>query len=301
MSDRPAAAVVGMLGVLNVADDRVQMPVADLLLREPRHQVGPDADGLGDLHGRRILERRRNRTGDESALGDDLVAACAVLSKELQSRGERPALGMRRRNGGARAERRHVGDESADLLIREQDLVTPRLLVRIVERHVAGAQVEVRGERAHALQRGPEAFLVAGALNRREHAFAVAPVAARAVRSEELPPVLDERCPRRDAHVRDSRARRVGGGRRCQRERGNEDGEPLHSGLHVEFAIAAMPLIRMALMKRRFPSMAAKEKKWRRPAGGGSSYSSSRVDRKTLTAATSATTATRPPTTMSAT
>src|SRR3954451_2185028 len=37
--DRPAAPVVGVLCVLHVGDDRVELPIADRLLREARHDV----------------------------------------------------------------------------------------------------------------------------------------------------------------------------------------------------------------------------------------------------------------------
>src|SRR3954464_14483278 len=56
--ERPAAAVVGMLRVLDVADDRVELAVADRLRRERRHHVRADADGFGDLRRGRVTERR---------------------------------------------------------------------------------------------------------------------------------------------------------------------------------------------------------------------------------------------------
>src|SRR5579884_1766541 len=48
VAERPAAAVVDVLRVQDVGDDRVQLRVADRLLREGRHDVRPDPDGLGD-------------------------------------------------------------------------------------------------------------------------------------------------------------------------------------------------------------------------------------------------------------
>src|SRR5581483_3040571 len=72
VADRPAAAVVGMLDPVDVADDRVELPVRDRLRRELRHDVRADAHRLGDLHVGRILERRRQRAGDDAALRDHL-------------------------------------------------------------------------------------------------------------------------------------------------------------------------------------------------------------------------------------
>src|SRR4051794_6626025 len=48
--ERPPAAVVGVLRVVDVRDDRVQLRVADRLLRERRHHVRPDSHRLSDLH-----------------------------------------------------------------------------------------------------------------------------------------------------------------------------------------------------------------------------------------------------------
>src|SRR4029079_5811656 len=64
VADRPAAAVIRVLRVLDVADDRVELAIGDVLLREGRHHVGADPDGLCDLRRRRVLERRRERPGD---------------------------------------------------------------------------------------------------------------------------------------------------------------------------------------------------------------------------------------------
>jgi hypothetical protein len=61
--------------------------------------------------------------------------------------------------------------------------------------------------------------------------------------------------------VRDPRAGRVGGGCRNEEQGDDEDRDDSHTGRHVELAIAAIPLSRIALMKSRFPSIAAKEKK----------------------------------------
>src|SRR5213595_2168524 len=49
VTERPATAIVGMLRVLDVADDRVEVTVADLPRGEVRHQVRAYAYSLGDL------------------------------------------------------------------------------------------------------------------------------------------------------------------------------------------------------------------------------------------------------------
>src|SRR6266511_4443941 len=46
VAQSPPPAVVGILRQQDVADDRIELPVADLLLREARHQVRADPDRL---------------------------------------------------------------------------------------------------------------------------------------------------------------------------------------------------------------------------------------------------------------
>src|SRR5437762_1777583 len=96
-ADRPAAAVVRMLGVLDVADERVDLVPREVLFREARHHVRPDPYRLGDLPGRRVVERRRDRTGQVAARGDDLVAPGAVVGEQLLALREAALLGMRGR------------------------------------------------------------------------------------------------------------------------------------------------------------------------------------------------------------
>ena len=80
VAEAPAARVVRRLRVLDVGDDRVELAVRERLLREAGHHVRPDADGLGDLRRRRVLQRRRFRSRQIPALGDHLVATGAVLA-----------------------------------------------------------------------------------------------------------------------------------------------------------------------------------------------------------------------------
>src|ERR1051326_1369116 len=82
VADRPPAPVVGVLHPVDVADDRVELPVRYRLRGEARHDVGPDANRLRDLHVRRTLERRRERTGDDAALRHH---RSAEHTSELQS------------------------------------------------------------------------------------------------------------------------------------------------------------------------------------------------------------------------
>src|SRR5579862_502865 len=188
LADPPAAAVVGVLRPVDIADDRVELPVADRPLRETRHDVRPDADRLCDLDVGRVLERRWERSRHDAPLRDDLMAAGAVFREELKSLRQVPLLRVRRRDGRALAERGDVGDERADLTLREQHARTARLEADLVQRHVAGAKVEVGGERADAAQRrGNRLLLLLIALlrcadrARRGCAFAVGPVAREAV------------------------------------------------------------------------------------------------------------------------
>src|SRR5438270_8184487 len=94
VADRPTAVVVRMLRPVDVADDRVELMVRDRLRRELRHDVGADADRLRDLHVRRVLERRRKRSGDDAALRDHLMTPGAVVREQVQALREIPALGM---------------------------------------------------------------------------------------------------------------------------------------------------------------------------------------------------------------
>src|SRR5581483_11814868 len=98
--------------------------------------------------------------GDVAALGDDLVTARAVVGEGAHALGEAAALGVRPRDRWPLAERRHVGDQRADLAARQQDATPARLQTDVLERHVAGRQVEVGGERADAAQRRRHAFLL---------------------------------------------------------------------------------------------------------------------------------------------
>src|SRR5919109_4372083 len=82
MAKSPAAAVVGPLRELDVADDRVELPVAQLLFPEARHDPGADAHRLGDLSRRRLVEYGRNRADDKTARTCDLMTARAMLGEE---------------------------------------------------------------------------------------------------------------------------------------------------------------------------------------------------------------------------
>ena len=143
----------GMLRVVDVGDDRVELAVRDRALGEARHHVGPDPHRLGDLRVGRVLERRRQRTGDVAALGHDLVAAGAVVREQLHSLGEVPALGLRLRDRRAVAERGDVGGQRVDLRLAEE-----RRAIAVARRRVAGAACSRCGGRSRrrALRR-PEA------------------------------------------------------------------------------------------------------------------------------------------------
>src|SRR5439155_19710148 len=126
VAERPAALVGRMLRVLDVADDRIDVGVAQLPLREARHQIWTDSHGLGDLHRAGVLERRNERTGYVPALGVDLVTAAAVLREQLESIRDVAALRMRRRDRRT-AERRDVRDEIAQLALAEEHTAAVRL------------------------------------------------------------------------------------------------------------------------------------------------------------------------------
>src|SRR4051812_6515289 len=73
--------------------------------------------------------------------------------------------------------------------------------------------------------------------------------------------------------------------RQCERERHDE--HP-HDWWHVRLTIVAIPASRITMKKMTFDTSAADAKKCRRPCGGGSCSPTSRVARKTTTAASSA-------------
>src|SRR5205823_3483747 len=147
----PPALVVGV-GRPEVADDRGELAIADLLLRERRHHERPGAHRLGDLDRRHMLDRRRARAGHESALPGDLMASRAVLGEELLALGDVSGCWIGVWDRLAVAQLRHVRGESADLARIPQPPVGLRLVLGVAERHVAGPQVEVRRQSA----RGPD-------------------------------------------------------------------------------------------------------------------------------------------------
>ena len=150
-ADVPAAGVVGMVGALDVAGDRVDLRVRELAGPERRHRVGADADRLGDLAWRCRCQRRDECAGDDAAARLDRVAAGAVEREELLSLRERAAARVDGRDRGS-AERRDIGDQRLDLTLRERGARAHRLLAWRGERHAAGLEVEVGGERADATQ-----------------------------------------------------------------------------------------------------------------------------------------------------
>ena len=87
-----------MLRVVDVRDERVDLRVGELSACEPRHEVGPDAERLGDLPVGRLVQRRHVRTGHVAALGGDLVASGAVVEKEPLPLGHVSAARSRRRH-----------------------------------------------------------------------------------------------------------------------------------------------------------------------------------------------------------
>ena len=124
-------------------------------------------------------------------------------AKSFAARGEARALPARRRDRRPVPDRRDVADERADLRLAEQHPRPPRLGVRVVERHVAGADVEVGAERARVLQR--RALVL--------QPLAARPVAAAAVRRIQALALRDARdhAPRRCRGVRGGRERRAAG------------------------------------------------------------------------------------------
>src|SRR5437763_6360833 len=206
-AESPPAGAVRPLRELDVADDRVELPVADRVLRELRHHVGPDPHGLRDLERRRPVERRRQRARHVAALPDNLVAARAVLREEGLALREAAELGLRLRDRRA-AEACDIGDEGPALNIAEREGFPAGLRAEVAERHVAGAEVEISGESAHALQRRRDPGLLplvatrsgAGGVRRLVRAsHRVAAVAAEAVLAVEVVAVGGERLLRRAA------------------------------------------------------------------------------------------------------
>ena len=92
---------------------------------------------------------------DEAALRGDLVAAGAVLGEEPEPLADAAALRIRLRNRRA-AERADVLHQRPELVVGERRALAHGLLVRLIDRHVARRQVEVRGLRADSLQRRAE-------------------------------------------------------------------------------------------------------------------------------------------------
>jgi hypothetical protein len=118
-------------------------------------------------------------------MGGDLVTAGAVLGEQAQAFGHAALLRRGLGDGWTGRERRDVLDKRPELAAREQHAPPPRLLGRRLERHVAGAQIEVGRLRADTAQRRPLPFDVAGAALA-VRALARDPVAGGAVARIEL-------------------------------------------------------------------------------------------------------------------
>src|SRR5207302_11511528 len=230
-AERPAAAVIGMPRIRDVADDRVELRAADLRRGEARHQVRARPYGLGDLDGGRSIERRRHGVRHVAALGVDLMAAGAVLGELLLALREVPALGMRPRDARPAAERGNVRHERGQLALREAHGCAVRLRVRRREWHIAGAQVEVRRECADTAERRPTIG----------DASSLRAVAADAVGTVELRAELTGRTGRNEGK---------------REHAGGEQGAP-HAGLTVAFERQPTALSTIATTKRMFPSAAA--------------------------------------------
>src|SRR5436190_1687684 len=82
---------------------------------------------LGHLRRRGALERRRERTRDVAALGDDLVAAGAVIREQVLPLRQTAALRMRLGDRRPGPERGDVGDQRPDLGLREEHALAARL------------------------------------------------------------------------------------------------------------------------------------------------------------------------------
>src|SRR5204863_5936358 len=160
------------------------------------------------------------------------------------------------------AERGNIGDQGGNLSLVGRRLRVPRLLMRILERHVARRQVEVGRQCAHVFQRGAEPAHVedAARMQGRGDAAAVDAVAAQAVLGVEALAGLGL-----DA---EARLGGCGGGKR-QRQREREQEKASHADRQGSWTIAPTPLRTMITRKSRLPSAAARTKKWRRPSGAG--------------------------------
>ena len=80
-----------MVGVLDVADDRVDLRVRELAWAERRHRVGADPDRLGDLARCCGRQRRGQRAGYDPAACLDRVAPGAVEREQLLALETEPA------------------------------------------------------------------------------------------------------------------------------------------------------------------------------------------------------------------
>src|SRR5581483_6775768 len=155
-------------------------------------------------------------------------------------------------------ERRDVRDERVDLRARKEETAAARLLARLLQRHVAGAQVEVGRERADAAERRPDPrfdLLVAGrpAADDRARlrlAFAVRPVAHRAVAAVHLLAVCRD-------------------GRPGEREQEREESETSHSWWHVRSTTVAIVDSTTIIAKMTFAPSEATAKNFRRDHGAG--------------------------------
>src|SRR5207302_7756545 len=114
------------------------------------------------------------------ALGIDLVTPGAVAREQRQPVREAAPFRMRPGDLRPRAQRRDIGDERTGLAVREEHAAAAWLHARARDRHVAGAEVEVRRDRADPSQLRPELRLT----------VPVAAVTHHAVPSVELVAVL---------------------------------------------------------------------------------------------------------------
>src|SRR4051794_14966751 len=99
VADRPTAAVVGVLRVLEVARDRVDLVLRECLLAERRHQVRADAHRFGNVDRCRVAYPRHARAREDPALAGDLMTARAVFRERLAPAREVAALRVDGRNG----------------------------------------------------------------------------------------------------------------------------------------------------------------------------------------------------------
>ena len=164
-----------MLRPLDVAGDRSELLVVDLVRVEKRHQIRPHADRLRDLTRRRVEQRGRETSGHNPAAADDLMAASAVVGKCVQALAQVSPGGIDRRDLGT-AERADVGDEVVDLRASERRLGSHRLVTGRVERHPPGREIEVGRSSTGSHERRPRAV----------NALRVEPVTGGAAVDEEL-------------------------------------------------------------------------------------------------------------------